>query len=227
MVLSKASGVGFLGVPVGVSVGVSVVVSVVVSVGISVGFSVVVSVVVGVSVIVSVEASGVVTVSATVGVFVGVSDGVSVVVSVVGGISFFFILVRPPRSQSLLIMVWCSSKTEHRLRIPLDSGPIFLRLTIFTVRRWYGSPFFLPPPLNLPGSLFPAIRPFPLSPLPPLRPCHLVASPPPFPSPAAFNSLSSVLRWPPLVDATNQTARSQGGGSGAPRSWCVTAQFVR
>ena len=36
----------------------------------------------------------------------------------------FFLLVRPPRSQSLLIMGWCSSILEHRLRIPLDSGPI-------------------------------------------------------------------------------------------------------
>ena len=34
------------------------------------------------------------------------------------------LLVRPPRSQSLLIMGWCSSIPEHRLRIPLDSGPI-------------------------------------------------------------------------------------------------------
>ena len=56
----------------------------------------------------------------------------------------FFLLVRPPRSQSLLIMVWCSSKTEHRLRISLDSGPIF-SLAIFTVRRWSVSPFFLSP----------------------------------------------------------------------------------
>ena len=37
----------------------------------------------------------------------------------------FFLLVQPPRSQSLLIMGWCSSIPEHRLRIPLDSGPIF------------------------------------------------------------------------------------------------------
>ena len=35
-----------------------------------------------------------------------------------------FLLVRPPRSQSLLIMGWCSSIPEHRLWIPLDSGPI-------------------------------------------------------------------------------------------------------
>ena len=39
-------------------------------------------------------------------------------------LSSFLLLVRSPRSQSLLIMVWCSSKTEHRLRLPLDSGPI-------------------------------------------------------------------------------------------------------
>ena len=38
---------------------------------------------------------------------------------------FFFLLVRPPRSQSLLIMGWCSSIPNHRLRLPLDSGPIF------------------------------------------------------------------------------------------------------
>ena len=37
----------------------------------------------------------------------------------------FFLLVEPPRSQSLLIMGWCSSILEHRLRLPLDSGPIF------------------------------------------------------------------------------------------------------
>ena len=37
----------------------------------------------------------------------------------------FFLLVRPPRSQSLLIMGWCSSIPEHRLRLHLDSGPIF------------------------------------------------------------------------------------------------------
>ena len=36
----------------------------------------------------------------------------------------FFLLVRPPRSQILLIMGWCSSIPEHRLWIPLDSGPI-------------------------------------------------------------------------------------------------------
>ena len=41
------------------------------------------------------------------------------------GIFLSFLLVRPPRSQSLLIMGWCSSIPEHRLRIPLDSGPIF------------------------------------------------------------------------------------------------------
>ena len=45
--------------------------------------------------------------------------------------------------------------------------------------------------------------------------------PPPFPSPAAFkNSLTSVLRCPPPVDATNQNSPLLGGGSGAPRSWC-------
>ena len=37
---------------------------------------------------------------------------------------FFFLLVRPPRPQSLLIMGWWSSIPEHRLWIPLDSGPI-------------------------------------------------------------------------------------------------------
>ena len=37
---------------------------------------------------------------------------------------FLFLLVRSPRSQRLLVMVWCSSKTEHRRRRPLDSGPI-------------------------------------------------------------------------------------------------------
>ena len=36
----------------------------------------------------------------------------------------FFLLVRPPRSQSLLIMGWCSSIPEHRLWITLDSVPI-------------------------------------------------------------------------------------------------------
>ena len=36
----------------------------------------------------------------------------------------FFLLVRPPMSQSLLIMGWCSSIPEHRLRLHLDSGPI-------------------------------------------------------------------------------------------------------
>ena len=38
---------------------------------------------------------------------------------------FFFFLVRPPMSQSLLIMGWCSSIPEHWLRLHLDSGPIF------------------------------------------------------------------------------------------------------
>ena len=41
------------------------------------------------------------------------------------GTNTFFLLVRPPRSQSLLIMGWCSSIPEHRLRIPLDYGPIY------------------------------------------------------------------------------------------------------
>ena len=36
----------------------------------------------------------------------------------------FFLLVRPPMSQSLLVMGWCSSIPEHRLRLHLDSGPI-------------------------------------------------------------------------------------------------------
>ena len=36
---------------------------------------------------------------------------------------FSFLLVRPPMSQSLLIMGWCSSIPEHRLRLHLDSGP--------------------------------------------------------------------------------------------------------
>ena len=36
----------------------------------------------------------------------------------------FFLLVRPPMSQSLLIMGWCSSIPKHRLRLHLDSGPI-------------------------------------------------------------------------------------------------------
>ena len=30
-------------------------------------------------------------------------------------------------------MVWCSSKTEHRLRIPLDSGPIFKSFYVSTI----------------------------------------------------------------------------------------------
>ena len=37
----------------------------------------------------------------------------------------FFLLVRPPRPQRLPIMVWCYSKTGHRRKRPLDSGPIF------------------------------------------------------------------------------------------------------
>ena len=139
---------------------------------------------------------------------------------------FFFLLVRPPRSQRLLIMVWCSSKTEHRRRLPLDSGPIF-RLAIFTIRRWSLVPPSFYPPLNLPVSLFPAVRPFPLSPLPPLRLCHLVAPPPPplLPSPAAFNSPTSVLRWPPPVAATNQTARSRMGVP-APRVLGVSPPYA-
>ena len=46
------------------------------------------------------------------------------ILSIVLYFLFFLLLVQSPRSQSLLIMVWCSSKTEHRLRLPLDSGPI-------------------------------------------------------------------------------------------------------
>ena len=42
-----------------------------------------------------------------------------------GFFSFFFLLVRPPMPQSLLIMGWCSSIPEHWLRLHLDSGPIF------------------------------------------------------------------------------------------------------
>ena len=36
----------------------------------------------------------------------------------------FFLLVRPPMSQSLLIMGWCSSIPEHRLRLHIGSGTI-------------------------------------------------------------------------------------------------------
>ena len=41
-------------------------------------------------------------------------------------VSFFFFFSFGPVSKvpTLLIMVWCSSKTEHRRRVPLDSGPI-------------------------------------------------------------------------------------------------------
>ena len=41
----------------------------------------------------------------------------------------FFLLFRPPMSQSLLIMGWCSSIPEHRLRLHLDSGPISFSLS--------------------------------------------------------------------------------------------------
>ena len=65
----------------------------------------------------------------------------------------FFLLVWPPRSQSLLIMGWCSSIPEHRLWLPLDSVP-YIKCTIFTVRWWFWYPClylsflfpFLPPP---------------------------------------------------------------------------------
>ena len=89
----------------------------------------------------------------------------------------FLLWVRSLGSQSLLIMGWCSSIPEHRLWIPLDSVPIYF-LGYYLYRPmvvW--SPRLSTPSLNLPGSLFPAVRPFPLSPLPPLRPCHLVAPP--------------------------------------------------
>ena len=44
--------------------------------------------------------------------------------SYIGGI--FFLLVWPPRSQSLLIMGWCSSIPKHRLWLPLDSVPFYV-----------------------------------------------------------------------------------------------------
>ena len=138
---------------------------------------------------------------------------------------FFFLLVRPPRSQRLLIMVWCSSKTEHRLRLPLDSGPIF-RLAIFTIRR--GSlvpPSFYPTPES-PG--FPVPCSSPVSSLSfSSSPSVSFSRPPPplLPSPAAFNSPTSVLRWPPPVDATNQTARSRMGVL-APRVLGVSPPYA-
>ena len=59
---------------------------------------------------------------------------------------FFFLLVRPPRSQRLPIMVWCSSKTGHRRRRPLDSGPIFLKFLCFPSEMNVGSFLIFPPP---------------------------------------------------------------------------------
>ena len=133
--------------------------------------------------------------------------------------SSFFLLVWPPRSQSLLIMVWCSSKTDHRLRIPLDSGPIFW-LANFTVRRWSGPPFFLPPPespgLPVPCSLPVSSLSFTSS------PSVSFSRPPPFPPQQRLiprRPFSGVpLRWTQQIKQP-----APGGGSGAPRSWRVTA----
>ena len=47
-----------------------------------------------------------------------------IVLSILVSYIFFLLLVWPRRSQSLLINWWCSSIPEHRLWIPLDSGPI-------------------------------------------------------------------------------------------------------
>ena len=132
----------------------------------------------------------------------------------------FFLLVRPPRSRRLLIMVWCSSKTEHRRRLPLDSGPIF-RLAIFTVRRWsLVPPSFYPSPES-PG--FPVPCSSPVSSLSCTSSPSVSFSPPPPPSFPPQQRLKIprrpfsgvLLRWTQQI----KTARSRGG-SGAPRSWC-------
>ena len=57
--------------------------------------------------------------------------------------------VWPPRFQSLLIMGWCSSKPEHRLRLPLDSVPMFNFLCI-PLRDGSGT-FLFPPSNSHPG----------------------------------------------------------------------------
>ena len=103
---------------------------------------------------------------------------------------FFSLLVRPPMSQSLLIMGWYSSIPEHRLRLHLDSGPIFnlslLRLGYNPVylrlsRVW--SIFFTPsPPRSTPPHWSHWIPVTPPPPSPPPIPC-LTPMLPPLPAP--------------------------------------------
>ena len=134
-----------------------------------------------------------------------------------------FLLVRPPRSQSLLIMGWCSSIPEHRLWIPLDSIPIF-KDSMFPVRDEFGS-FLLPPSEIRPGALLSRTScPSPLS----FRPFSLLSvrnrvfsRPPPVSDPP--HRPSPIVRPPASYQPSGSVRPMSSYGSPTQRPICRLA----